>query len=688
MNREGRVIKKDRGYKIALLIAFFMLCIVPYGSASKSSLNYTKSEIFFDYACAYFDLGDFDDLGAFSPNTFSLYSKKEVKGQIFNGKTEFLVTKSTQKRVLDTTIPYEVDVCDDFKLNCTKVTLYNYTWKNITVRSDEWVKYDKYLPFYDAGYKNKKVQNVRYCSELRRKHTENGFEISADIVPKWDDVVYPQFAWWNASLNYNRVITNLNNYVDPFLVADGQLTLCNASSYCWDYFIWCNSSATKIYYKNNTGSTQTDLDIYCTQGDIRAVPMEIVGRVFNHGQANPWTRHTVVIHCDNSSFYDSSPNGHTPTKNSVPFIYNEAPVNKGCGFDGSDDRVGYGNVPEGTGALMSVHFWYRKDSGGDHNYPLGCATTGNPRWWPEHGASDVDFRLYDSGGTEAGGISKDVVPANDVWLHEVYVASDPANTHISYFNGKENTTEATALGDFESSHTFYIGGARTDLASNVSLDEIWIMNVTLNETVINFTYLNQVNYGFSVLGSESVPGDSTPPDINFITPTLNSSTINYTYTYINVTTSEDANCSLDWNGTNETASNATNRNFYVNKTSLSNGNYTYSMWCTDATRNLNESEERYIYINYTAPVFNSNLIIQANYCYNSDYMFIRQPTTADNGSIIFNEYLFLCQYGCNNNSWLNLGYPGCEESPLITYVLIVIGLIITAVMLNKWGEER
>lgn len=676
--REGRVNGKNRGYKIGLLIVFFIFCIIPYGSASKSNLEYEKSEVFFDYACTYFNLEDFDQIGAFSPNTLALYSKKEIIGIIFNGKWEFLVTKDKQKTVIDEIIPYNINVCDDKGLNCTQVIEYNYTYKNIVIQRDEWLEYDEYLPFYNSGYKTEKIQKVRYCSKLKRVHTEEGFKVSVDIIPKWDDKVYLEFAWWNNSLGYSREITNLNNYVDPFLVADGHLTLCNATSNCWNYYIWCNSSATKIYYNNNTGSTQADLDIYCTQGDLRAVPMEIVGEVFNHGQANPWTRHTLVLHCDNSSFYDSSPDGNTPAINSAPFVYNAAPVNKACGFDGTDDRISYGDVTESEN--MTIFYWFRRGAS-DYGYPLGAGTAGNPRWWMEYDTK-INAKFYDTSGDDMIASGSGGLPAVGKWWFNT-VTILPDNGYV-YISGVQNATDSDAGFSMPNTgHNFYIGDIRTDLASNVSLDEVWIMNVTLNQTVINFTYLNQIEYGFSVLGSEVASGtDVDAPDINFVSPTPNSSTINYTYIYINATTSESANCSLDWNGTNQSVSNTTNSTFYVNKTSLSNGNYTYSMWCTDNSRNLNQSETRYIYINYTTSSSTITLDIEKQYCYDSNYLYIISKDVSDNGTAEFNSYLRYCEFGCYNVTVKNLGNPGCRESDFEIIIYLIIFVVFIAILLR------
>ena len=66
-------------------------------------------------------------------------------------------------------------------------------------------------------------------------------------------------SWWNYSLQYSRNITKPDNYVAPFLVGDGQLIICGSN-----IELWCDASADKIEYNNDTGKC----DIYCVNSDI------------------------------------------------------------------------------------------------------------------------------------------------------------------------------------------------------------------------------------------------------------------------------------------------------------------------------------------------------------------------------------------------------------------------------------
>jgi len=107
----------------------------------------------------------------------------------------------------------------------------------------------------------------------------------------------------------------------------------------------------------------------------------------------------------------------------------------------------------------------------------------------------------------------------------------------------------------------------------------------------------------------SVSVFSTDYNITFEPPTPNNTIVNTDYSYINVSLDNTINLDkvfLEWNGTNETMSNVTADIFFLNKTSLSNGNYTFRVWANDTEGNYSVSESVWVYINYTAPEIPDN----------------------------------------------------------------------------------
>jgi hypothetical protein len=91
-----------------------------------------------------------------------------------------------------------------------------------------------------------------------------------------------------------------------------------------------------------------------------------------------------------------------------------------------------------------------------------------------------------------------------------------------------------------------------------------------------------------------------PPTAAFISPTPINEIVTTNYTFINVSMSIGGECQLEWNGVNESMTNNLDKTLYLNKTS-GNGNYTFIAYCQDGIGTLNNTETRWVFINYTAP---------------------------------------------------------------------------------------
>ena len=96
--------------------------------------------------------------------------------------------------------------------------------------------------------------------------------------------------------------------------------------------------------------------------------------------------------------------------------------------------------------------------------------------------------------------------------------------------------------------------------------------------------------------------DTTPPIITFVPPTpANNSEVNVNHVFVNVTTNEPCNTAiLNWNGSNGTMF-GSGMNFYLNKTSLSDGIYSFKVYANDTANNWNVSETRIVEVNVTLP---------------------------------------------------------------------------------------
>jgi len=107
---------------------------------------------------------------------------------------------------------------------------------------------------------------------------------------------------------------------------------------------------------------------------------------------------------------------------------------------------------------------------------------------------------------------------------------------------------------------------------------------------INSTWVNQTRE------TRDLP-DITPPKLTFVPPTpANNSEVNVDCVFVNVTLNESGNTAiLNWNGSNETML-GSGMNFYLNKTGLSDGIYTFKVYANDTSGNWNVSETRMVTI--------------------------------------------------------------------------------------------
>ena len=101
--------------------------------------------------------------------------------------------------------------------------------------------------------------------------------------------------------------------------------------------------------------------------------------------------------------------------------------------------------------------------------------------------------------------------------------------------------------------------------------------------------------------------DKTLPLVTFISPTPLNTILAQNYILINAITSENATAiALEWGGLNESML-GSEISWNRDKTNLTDGNYPFKVFATDAAGNIGVSEERWVAIDTTAPVEITNL---------------------------------------------------------------------------------
>ena len=186
-----------------------------------------------------------------------------------------------------------------------------------------------------------------------------------------------------------------------------------------------------------------------------------------------------------------------------------------------------------------------------------------------------------------------------VWTYYTLVRNG-ANLSL-YVNGIEGETKVTTMGTATGGGTTSTIGAQSGWSYTryAILDEFTFWNRSLGAYEINQMYLNYMNgtNPFDLGGS----GDTTAPIKTFTYPTDGNYYNNYNG-FINFTTSENANCTLNNSAWVLNISDGSTYHSYFNSNygSLPNGNIKIDFSCWDSTKN-NKTDTISFYIDTTNP---------------------------------------------------------------------------------------
>lgn len=130
---------------------------------------------------------------------------------------------------------------------------------------------------------------------------------------------------------------------------------------------------------------------------------------------------------------------------------------------------------------------------------------------------------------------------------------------------------------------------------------------------------NSISFTRIDVYSAFIASDNVTPTASFIAPTpANNSVQSTNEIVINISSSETLNnATLTWNGVTETMD-GSHDNYYVTKSNLSSGNYTFQVNVTDIANNTNISEER-TFIYESTPIITLNALVN-NTLYNQPFV--------------------------------------------------------------------
>jgi len=604
---------------LAVFIVFGILMIAQ--TAQAKTLIFDRSEIGFSTACSYYKISEPQSFGEF---TLSLHTLR-IDGYTENAGT-FNKNPSWKDWEWKLKTSYTVDV-PEYGTCYNDVIINNGTCADIgcgTIEPDKcncsyacqigshqeererfiWIqnnpanlndyKDELYSQAIETGY-----TEVRFCSDFTREKTSKGWEISIDHVPEFAGMSYPEYIWWNSSYS-NRTCWKVTN---PYASAETNITFkfylnmstfTMASENCTDVE-WGNQTS-GLGYWNSTGCNNT-------------------------GQVNTtWWVNAPTVATNNETklcmYYNSSdddtPGADITTAGIFGDDFDDIDISDWSADACAGDSVIYGGLPTATSgyvrgasdnqegmhmnlssiSMPEYRIVYRGQYQASYTTVDVAVTTGYCYTHSQYGDGDsVGTGTNTAGSAFSFG---DTAWTANTW-YDIEFARDQAgywytwkNNDAVNFNTKNLTNSS-----FNSFISFGVSLRRTNDRIDHVLWTKWCQNCTLTRQAEETTEEEAV----------------TTAGLDFIAPTLaDGSYTLYNYIGVNASSSENATDGLlEWDdGTisNETMAitNASgNTTAWLNMTSLSDGEYLFTVYAILHTIGLNKTTQRNVTVDTVNP---------------------------------------------------------------------------------------
>jgi len=208
------VIRDEHIIAVSFILIFSSMLIQPVlAAASNIAMTHLYDDIGISHACSYYEITNNKFLTEISENEFKslkvadsekLKSKgyrngiKEVYGKISNYGWEYLVESKEDCSYVEH-VPKEV--CET-TANNTRACHTEYEEKRIkkTCTVSSWEKVSEAAKKMLVAPRHS-VQ-ARFCADIEREPTEDGWSIKVDHVPELDGVVYESYAWWDSDWDH------------------------------------------------------------------------------------------------------------------------------------------------------------------------------------------------------------------------------------------------------------------------------------------------------------------------------------------------------------------------------------------------------------------------------------------------------------------------------------------------------
>lgn len=619
------------------------------GNSDSTNFTHLYDDLGVFRGCSYFNLSGFDKV-LMKNTTLVVSSVNTKKGSLSGfGGWEYEMNILVDKEQFAGYVNKTEKVCTEDNLTkkeiCHDEVYQVPKYVTVKVPSSMWLPADKYLKAYadDPLVKTKKSQAVRYCADYKREAAEKGFEVSIDIIPEFNGVVYSMLTWWNSTWVYKRPVIVENANATDILYANWTVNISIDTSDGARFQVNC--SDLRITYgdsveldRNITGCGLTDTQVWFSlQKDIAVSSNDTNYQVYYGNPAATkgptdelkvfliprWQEPYIPIaafanYAGVKYLNDSSPQENNGTevtaggKQSVDCLFGKCVNFSASGnydyqipLDSSFD-TGTGNFAMAFWMLYNGGTWNGQDAVFD--WRGGGEQGGVLMMYPE---SRFYFLLD---GPNGGNILCNPAATfqKGAWYHVVAVGNESACT--IYLNGVNIAgATGTAQGDLFTGNLYVGGRYDTDTAHDFRgriENLIWFNNtITAADIDKMYWWTNGQPNPQTYLGAEESTGpDTNPPDVNWSAPTANGTqTANWSWIFWNITVNENMSIGyIEINGTNTscTAVNASvNTQCHYNQTGLTNQNeYCSRGWASDANWNWNVTETTMcMHMNYTAP---------------------------------------------------------------------------------------
>jgi hypothetical protein len=672
--------------KKAVFLTLLCLFTLPCQANSALGITYLDadySEIGFSSGCTYYNIQNFDELASIEPDTLYTYSKDERTGSISNYGWQWEHKENYYVSVLDYVEYHEETVWKNDS------SWYNYTrmenhYKLVQKTRTKWLPIDEFSLkcSLTPSIRDAKIQRVRFCADIKRVKTNIGWTIEVDHIPKFNDVIYPEFTWWNSTWT-NK--TKIDIYTAAGTTEKGHQVLLNVT-----YDTDMNANFSDIRFLS--GSEDTELNYwleYNLSGNYTDVWVEVDQNLSTNNYSiymyygNP----AATTDSDGSEtflafdYFDDAEYTSNPT-----WIIESSTWTAASGYltETGDanwhhimmDRTDFETSPDyldvawdfkfkrpSDSVTFDIWFWFMYSSlklytdGSSNGYVVRSVWNGN------------DLEIWEDSGGSISKIFNGGSGFGDTAWHDVTVARNSTglllwgdDTWIGYVDDTNHTS-----GQYISS--MQAGGVYID---NIRARKYHADTIT------------------SIFNAEEGPTSDEFYNVNIIEPVNCTNTTDATpdimFRYNG--TYATAICQVFINdtgyGVNTSVINDTNTNITINIT-LAAGIHNYIVNCINGT-DAEASDRNFITIISTVVDLGA-INYSITYCYNSDLLFIREPYITENGSFIYHERLVYCNQGCSNRTLLNFGEPGCVESELLLVVISIICFVLIFSLIT-WAVKR